>query len=953
MTRRPWAATLVALLGPAVIAAWGVGELFRPPTVSGKAAAFEARIDRAQPDVVVLGSSLAQTNVRLDLLAEALDVPRERVVMLTLPNATAAHWYAILNNRVLARGHQPRLVVVVGALSTFVTPDLLKDTNVERLINQLGPDEPVLGPKVFGTNSPATFRLLFLRERAGAARDAFLNGWRDRVLGLAFAGGRRAAGARLAARANEVVFPPEALDFDLHRSQATGLGVAAAQALSLDGLHVGTDSLLPDMGALAKAHGVRLVWVRTPFPPSNQALDAVPEDLEADAVEVITDSGAEWLDLRGLGLGESDYQDMRHMNREGATRFTRALADALGGADALRRGRSWTLPRVVGRVDAQGDGRAEGAAVLRPGQPLTVDFEGAWRGAPEDFVVWLRGDSAGPVALTVAAGGAEVGVEATGLDAALDLPAPRAERWSLTLTAEPGSAEVRLRELGVGRPPQVVPILGRVEDLSGASARVIGGRTDDTLLSASFASPPPEVAPSGAVREGPRARGAAASALWVLPVEPYAALADASHVHAAWPQQCTPLRLTVAGATLSPWARQDELKSQAGAVLHAGGALYFSRPARGAAEDVALSLDPDRACRGIEIPGGTPLRGALWLYPSDVAEVAVPQEALAGLSRGATALDLEVELLGASPGWVEVSVLVDGRFVGQARVDGTPGALRRRHLSLDVPVARDAKVVLRFRRDASPDAWWRVRRAALVEPPAEALRRMQESRAPEAQRVPKGGSVLPAGARRLGRPPEVPVESEGRRDGVVRWRVPAWWMVSDAALERDVGVQASPVGVRDAAGWLDPVPRADFEACDRCRVHVGALVAARATGALELGLDDRLPTPNASGAPAWWLWPGGSLVWTPAWEAQGDVATVYARVRSFGGRRGPGPAPSLRLGERELSLQPAGDGIWEGSVTAPPGEVHLHLDADAPFAWVEVLRTQTAGAQRELLGGPR
>lgn len=337
-TQRLLAAVLAIVL-PALVLGWGYHRLQRPARATGKAADFDRKLRVFPPKVLVLGSSLARTDVQIDVLADELGIPRKRVVMLTLPNSTAAHWYAILKNRVFARGYEPELVLMVGALTTFVTPDILYDANVDRLVNQLSGEEPIIARKVFGADAMGEFQFLYMRERASAMREELLEGWRDRALSLVVSekGGPGHA-RRLAERSNELVFSDAAMNYELHKLDATGLdSLEAVDSLDREDIDVAVESLLPDIGELAAAHGARVVYVRTPFPPSNAENDRVPPDIEAQALSVMEEAGAGYLDMRSLNLDDSYYQDMRHMGRQGAVIFTRTVARALTDMGVLSR----------------------------------------------------------------------------------------------------------------------------------------------------------------------------------------------------------------------------------------------------------------------------------------------------------------------------------------------------------------------------------------------------------------------------------------------------------------------------------------------------------------------------------------------------------------------------------------------------------------------------------------
>lgn len=353
-----WLARGLAVLLPIAILFSAYETLQRPTKPTGKAAAFDRRLAESEVQIVVLGSSLARTDVDPALLASEMGIDRRGVVMLTLPNATAAHWYAVMKNRVFANGHQPRVVLLVGALSTMVTPEVLKESNVERLVNQLSENEPVIGEKVFGTQSADHFRWLYMKEQAGQWRDHILNWTRDQALLYTFSKkGKIGEARKLAERANEYAFADDRMAYELHSKNTTGLALDFVDELATTDIDIGSESLIPDLVALGDAHQSSVVFVRTPFPPSNNENDKVPPTLEREAIDVMGNVGAGYLDLRSLNLDDSFFQDMRHMNPEGSAIFTAALASSLRDMGVM-----------AGR----------GAAVVREGlQPSSVTRAGA------------------------------------------------------------------------------------------------------------------------------------------------------------------------------------------------------------------------------------------------------------------------------------------------------------------------------------------------------------------------------------------------------------------------------------------------------------------------------------------------------------------------------------------------------------------------------------------------
>ncbi len=387
-------AVAVAVLVPLMLFAWGYQKFQRPAKPDGKAAGMERKLRSQKPEIVVLGSSLARTNVDSEQLAKELGISRKHVVMMTLPNATAAHWYAMMKNRVFANGHRPKVVVMVGALTTMITPDVLMNTSSGRLVNQLTTYEPVIAKKVFGREGQADFKYLYMREQAGQARDEFLASYRDIALSIIFSKkGGAADGEKLAERANSTVFADERMDYTLHSEQSTGLYVGSVDEIVLEGLDVATESLIPDIGQLAREFDAHAVFVRTPFPPSNSDNDLVAPRMEEETLAVMEASEAGYVDLRSLNLDDSYFQDMRHMSKEGAALFTKALArsiQAMGVLDKnghaqIRTGitparieRTGTPPDLAGLL-AEGELAGRCAMILPAGPLAGLEVEGMAR----------------------------------------------------------------------------------------------------------------------------------------------------------------------------------------------------------------------------------------------------------------------------------------------------------------------------------------------------------------------------------------------------------------------------------------------------------------------------------------------------------------------------------------------------------------------------------------------
>jgi hypothetical protein len=334
---------------PLLILLGGWGLLRRPAAVSEEVWAFDRQLAIHEPEVIVFGSSLANRGVDMPVLARGLGLPENKLLLMQLPHSSLAHWYAMLKNRVFAQGHRPKLVLVVDAFTSMLHHDLLHDMepNVERLMEHMTPNEPVLAEKVFQSDDPEQFREYVVRLRANAWRDGLLNRWRDLVLGTFFTRkGKPEELEKLVERVNDEVFANDKMNYDLHKQKLEeqierGAPTATSNIpYSEDDWDLKRHALLPDMAALANEHGANLFFVRIPLPPSNTDMDYVPPEVESEAVDWIEALSAIYLDMRGLDLDDGMFEDMRHLSNRGAELFTGALARVLTAMHALEPGAS-------------------------------------------------------------------------------------------------------------------------------------------------------------------------------------------------------------------------------------------------------------------------------------------------------------------------------------------------------------------------------------------------------------------------------------------------------------------------------------------------------------------------------------------------------------------------------------------------------------------------------------
>lgn len=359
LSRAGW--IVLGLMIPVVLSAVMFRVLERPSKPTGRAADIERELRKEAPEILIIGSSVAGRDVQRDLLAKRLGVPEKKVTILTLPNSAGAHWYAILKNRVYANGYKPDVVLTVSALGSLATNGTMNAASEERLINQLGPDEPVIAKKIFGLEGQDAFNSYYRRERASALRDMFTDMIRNHTVWVRYTNHRRGfeEGGRRADAAAKVVFADENMNYDLHQQFTPGLAVNdVITVVGPDYVDPKTSSVIPDFVSLAHKHGAKVVFVRVPFPPSNPDEDYIPDDIERATIKLLEKLDVGYLDMRTLNLDDSAFEDPVHLSPQGARRFTEALATALKVMHVRRKKPNLFVQRPVRPTEVRRVGEA-------------------------------------------------------------------------------------------------------------------------------------------------------------------------------------------------------------------------------------------------------------------------------------------------------------------------------------------------------------------------------------------------------------------------------------------------------------------------------------------------------------------------------------------------------------------------------------------------------------------
>jgi hypothetical protein len=317
----------LAIVGPVLVLGLSLYNLGKaePWKASEAVLAIQKDLKAANPEVIVVGNSLAAADIDLKQLSAETSL---KTGLVRVNASGGPTWYTLLKYRVFEEGYQPKVVLVVSTLTAMLRPHPGSTEQLAKLVEQVnGPDA------LLGLRGLAGEGWLDRAKKTGVEhKKQFLEGLRDYAVGLLIAGDA-AQGAELTSKALPVIFADEAVDAE---NKGGVMPIVEAEILKQK---LGVEaSFLEGIVRLCKEHGAKVVFVRSPVAPAALWEDAVAPEVEAEVIALLNRLGAGWVDLKKLDVSAADFQDTRHMNKAGQARMTRAVVAALKELGALGEG---------------------------------------------------------------------------------------------------------------------------------------------------------------------------------------------------------------------------------------------------------------------------------------------------------------------------------------------------------------------------------------------------------------------------------------------------------------------------------------------------------------------------------------------------------------------------------------------------------------------------------------
>lgn len=326
---------LLLLLTLALLSAWIVAS-GRADFPASAAPTFDAEIDMThrdgiearQPRIVLLGDSMAEENVDLAALSDAL---AQEVYRISYPGSSSAMWYLSIKNNIINAANRPKTLVILFRDSVLTTPQYRVGGKFNAMLDTLaGADEETLLQLAFlDSMNP-------LEKTARRFLPAYRLGYQVRdgvefLSRIAFPRfllhcNRRCADAAFLNVFNFRTIAPPAANDPVAQEEAV---LYSDRALDFSAQVSG--SFLSEIIRLCHENGIQLILIRgktISFAdlPEPRGLDAYIFDLQG----YLTKNGVSFADLEtDARLETGDFIDRFHVQPEARGTYTQMLAEAL------------------------------------------------------------------------------------------------------------------------------------------------------------------------------------------------------------------------------------------------------------------------------------------------------------------------------------------------------------------------------------------------------------------------------------------------------------------------------------------------------------------------------------------------------------------------------------------------------------------------------------------------
>ena len=312
----------------------------------GVVSLIERSLAQNEPEVIILGNSLSNTDIHPAQLARRLGLRKNKIQRYSIPNSIGAHWYVLLKNRVYGNGHQPKIIILLSDMQSALAVTPRSEASYLNLSVHMNRNEPVINRKLGDRN----YYLERVRQNRGKLREKALEGARNAMVDLLYHRSFRPTDSKKTEAALERVFDASKTDMRLH-NQVIPIFSEKGKLQPFDpaSLPLPKSSFIPEITKLVSNNGGVAVFLRPPMSPLLPEMlgDLVLPEVEPKAINMVRRHGGLYLDTRQLPLEATHFHNVDHMNPEGARHYTEAVARVLWETPGLEQYR----PRQGAEID--------------------------------------------------------------------------------------------------------------------------------------------------------------------------------------------------------------------------------------------------------------------------------------------------------------------------------------------------------------------------------------------------------------------------------------------------------------------------------------------------------------------------------------------------------------------------------------------------------------------------
>ena len=345
----------------------GCGYQSLPPAVE-KA---QERLEETQPEVIVVGSSIANKAVDPVSLAKELELPEGGVQVLWSGRATFPTIMLMVQQRILQENLKPKVILVFATPAWMLTNKVIDQAEFD--MHWTGELDPVLQESLKiggdGTRNYIKKRGIiqdkiqdFVRYWFGEKPFKLSGNKVDRELDALFSAENHR---------KDKVKQQKLIQHNLHQTEKEEEGKQEWAVIPPE-----EERLVYQLIKQVKAKGINIVIVEMPVAKSIKDLHSIPEDISKELIEKYAELGAGHLYYFDWGE-KGVLADTHHMNLRGRGLFTTMLAKDLQRIDVLQEDMATAeLPKELRKPELKWSNEV---GVLKNGETLDLIFQHPWR----------------------------------------------------------------------------------------------------------------------------------------------------------------------------------------------------------------------------------------------------------------------------------------------------------------------------------------------------------------------------------------------------------------------------------------------------------------------------------------------------------------------------------------------------------------------------------------------